>query len=432
MKLLLTAFILFSFLTSGANLQAQWAQTGNMSSSNDYVRAITQSPSGTVTASSWNVGIFRSTNNGASWSKTSFPGAQAYHLSASPTGNFFALHRTSSSINIYRSTNDGLDWNQVYNSSRPNNFAFGGGMVFISADTIIAGMSFTLGPTIGDIGVEILKSVNGGANWTLLTLFNGAGFLNDIALGNNGKLLGATSLAGIVVSTNGGANWSTTSFTSYTEQIIKNSEGTLFLGTQVADFVTPKMWRSTDNGVSWMPIGLPQAGVEDLHINNNGILYVAGSDKIVYKSTNRGDNWTQFTNGIPSSQFIYSQGGNTGFVFAGTGSSGVYKATGATVISINGNTLPLSFTLGQNYPNPFNPSTTIKFGLSESGYVMLKVYDILGKEAAVIVNENLNAGEYNVNFNASELPGGMYFYKMSVVTADGKEFSETRKMILVK
>jgi hypothetical protein len=97
--------------------------------------------------------------------------------------------------------------------------------------------------------------------------------------------------------------------------------------------------------------------------------------------------------------------------------------------------MPDEFTLEQNYPNPFNPSTKIKFnipsviasGTKQSQLVTLKVYDVLGKEIATLINEEKQPGLYEATFNASNLSSGTYFYK---ITAD--EFSFVKKMILVK
>ncbi|MCP5064343.1 MAG: T9SS type A sorting domain-containing protein [Ignavibacteriae bacterium] len=88
---------------------------------------------------------------------------------------------------------------------------------------------------------------------------------------------------------------------------------------------------------------------------------------------------------------------------------------------------PKEYALNSNYPNPFNPTTNISYQLPKSSNVTLKVYDMLGKEVAELVNENKSAGVYNVSFNASNLPSGLYFYK---IQAD--EFTEVRKMLLMK
>ncbi len=94
------------------------------------------------------------------------------------------------------------------------------------------------------------------------------------------------------------------------------------------------------------------------------------------------------------------------------------------------NEIPKNFSLAQNFPNPFNPSTTIKFSVpGNSSFVTLKVYNVLGKETAALVNETLNAGEYEIEWNAANQPSGVYFYKL--ISGNGS-FSETKKMILVK
>ena len=89
------------------------------------------------------------------------------------------------------------------------------------------------------------------------------------------------------------------------------------------------------------------------------------------------------------------------------------------------------FTLAQNYPNPFNPSTKINFSIPKSGYVSLKVYDILGNEVSNLVSQDLTTGSYTVDFNAAEngnaLSSGVYFYRLST-----SGFSEVKKMYLVK
>ena len=85
------------------------------------------------------------------------------------------------------------------------------------------------------------------------------------------------------------------------------------------------------------------------------------------------------------------------------------------------------FNLSQNYPNPFNPSTTISWQSPVSGHQTLKVYDVLGNEVATLVSEFRNAGNYEVDFDASKLSSGVYFYKLQAV-----DFVQTKKMLLMK
>ena len=100
------------------------------------------------------------------------------------------------------------------------------------------------------------------------------------------------------------------------------------------------------------------------------------------------------------------------------------QPTGIEQLSSN---TPDQFRLFQNYPNPFNPSTKIRFDVSKSSYIKLVVYDALGRVVAIPVNEDLNAGVYEAEFDGSELSSGVYFYRIQA-----GEFVETRKMLLLK
>lgn len=95
--------------------------------------------------------------------------------------------------------------------------------------------------------------------------------------------------------------------------------------------------------------------------------------------------------------------------------------------------IPSEFSLSQNYPNPFNPSTTIKYSIPAASRVRLIVYDLLGKEVEVLVNETKTAGRYSVEFNASHLASGVYFYRIEAVSSDKKiEYKEAKKLLLIK
>jgi len=91
------------------------------------------------------------------------------------------------------------------------------------------------------------------------------------------------------------------------------------------------------------------------------------------------------------------------------------------------NEIPNSYSLFQNYPNPFNPATNVKFQIPNSGFIQLKVFDMLGREAATLVNEQLNPGTYEVVWDASNYPSGVYYYKF--IAGD---YSDIKKMVLVK
>ena len=89
--------------------------------------------------------------------------------------------------------------------------------------------------------------------------------------------------------------------------------------------------------------------------------------------------------------------------------------------------IPNNIVLNQNYPNPFNPSTTIKYGIPARSFVEIRMYDILGREVEILVNEELDAGYYETDFNAAKFSSGIYLYQLKA-----GEFIQTKKMILLK
>lgn len=101
--------------------------------------------------------------------------------------------------------------------------------------------------------------------------------------------------------------------------------------------------------------------------------------------------------------------------------------SGATGISDKNNSAPLTFSLSQNFPNPFNPSTIIVYQIQGTDYVTLKVYDLMGREVATLVNEYKQPGIYEVKFNGSNLPSGIYIYKLTA-----GNFNASKKLILLK
>lgn len=142
-------------------------------------------------------------------------------------------------------------------------------------------------------------------------------------------------------------------------------------------------------------------------------------------------NSVQSTGSLAPVCAVYKENGNkyAAFGYAGIGPLNVYFNMESLVTGIQqtGNEVPSGFSLEQNYPNPFNPVTNIKFSIPKAGFVNLKVYDVTGREVAKLVDQNLNAGTFNYDFDASFLSSGIYFYSLS---ADG--YNNVKKMILVK
>jgi hypothetical protein len=104
----------------------------------------------------------------------------------------------------------------------------------------------------------------------------------------------------------------------------------------------------------------------------------------------------------------------------------ILKSTSVGIQSISSQ-IPDKYKLENNYPNPFNPSTNIKFQIPEKSFTSIIVYDMIGREVMTLMNEELNAGYYNYQFNAKNLNSGIYFYAIRT-----ENFSETKKMVLIK
>ncbi len=102
------------------------------------------------------------------------------------------------------------------------------------------------------------------------------------------------------------------------------------------------------------------------------------------------------------------------------------------IVEVTNNGIPVTYNLSQNYPNPFNPSTVINYSLPSSSNVKLVVTNTLGQEVAVLVNEQQKEGTYKVNFNASSLSSGVYFYSLIAENADGQAFKSVKKMMILK
>ena len=129
------------------------------------------------------------------------------------------------------------------------------------------------------------------------------------------------------------------------------------------------------------------------------------------------------------SVYVNSFAADNGNLFAATNFNTVWRAPilQLTDVKETTNNIPAEFALSQNYPNPFNPTTTINYSVSKSGAVVLKVYNIMGKEVETLVNEQKTAGNYEVKFNASKLATGVYFYQLK-----SGDFISTKKLVLLK
>ena len=139
-------------------------------------------------------------------------------------------------------------------------------------------------------------------------------------------------------------------------------------------------------------------------------------------------------NGATSSVKMFDCDGNYIEDFIPGGSGGLITPNAVVIREVNVSSVPgdddiinKSFMLEQNFPNPFNPRTVISYQLPGTSKVTLKVYNVLGKEITTLVNEELPSGNHEIEFDASALPSGIYFYQLRAIN-----FVETKKMLMIK
>ena len=186
---------------------------------------------------------------------------------------------------------------------------------------------------------------------------------------------------------------------------------------------------SSDNGNNWT-LSLTEPWVTSILVIGSNI-FIGGYGNGVWRSTNKGNTWTQINDGFGSGAYnVLSLGVDNQYLFAGTSGSSIWRrplSQVVTDVNENVNLHPSEYSLEQNYPNPFNPSTTITFSIPTSEFTTLKVFDVLGNEVTTLVNEEKPAGSYEAEFSAVGFSSGLYFYKMQAGS-----FVEIKKMILIK
>ena len=186
---------------------------------------------------------------------------------------------------------------------------------------------------------------------------------------------------------------------------------------------------------SWqMAFQFGVAAVPDLDDDGFEDVVVGCQDQFLYCINGKGDSLifrNQFSDRVYSVNVMPSIDGNYSFeVLAGTRDSKVICLSGGADLVTSADLteeIPTEFILHQNYPNPFNPSTKIEFQIPKPGFVNLKVYDILGSEVTILINEHMQPGNFVFDFDASTLASGIYFYSLNV-----GEFVSTKKMVLMK
>ena len=383
--------------------QLTWQATTAPVSSSHY-SSIAIDNSGRIFAGIGGGGVYRSTDNGAGWAQLS-GGLPADAIINSLAASSSGLVVAGAYAGVYCSTNNGDSWALVRNTETT--------AVVVAPDgSIIAG-------TVGGV----IRSTDKGSTWSSNVLANPG--IKSFSKKSDGKMFAAGGA--VYLSTDNGASWAaTTTGPIAPAALTVTPNGNVFAGGS-------GMFLSTNNGTTWTAVntGLLAPMIKALASNSAGHIF-AGTIMGVYRSTDSGTQWS--ISGVQ--YYLYSIAiAPNGFAYAGTEKNGLFTTTTATAGVNDVRTQPGSFVLRQNYPNPFNPSTSISFSLPRRSFASMKVFDLIGREIATIVSEELSAGDHSYQWNAEGFPSGVYFYRLVAdVTRSGQagSFAETKKLTLLR
>lgn len=345
-------------------------------------------------------------------------------------------------------------------------------LIFSSIFAINSQYAFAVGATTDGIyakNAAILRTIDGGINWEMQTI-DSLIWLYDVCFNNsttgwisgNGTLLKTDDkgitwhevtldsappggkiqfinenigwIGGTLKTINGGENWfpQIIPVTSINSFYFVNSK----IGWAVASSNgSNNILKTTDGGENWTPYSITPPGYNfSVQFVNETTGWISGysnltRNSIIIKTTDGGISWHDQQSPATNLSYIYMINETTGWA-AG---NGILKTTnGGGVVSVKDekklkSNLPEHIELFQNYPNPFNPSTTIHFKIFKPGYVLLKIYDILGREVETLVNDKREVGEYKIIWHVKGLPSGLYLCRLQA-----KDFIETKKLILLQ
>ena len=366
-------------------------------------------------------------------------GGDGFHTKVDYT-NSNIIYAESQFGGIGRSTNGGQNFSGISN-----------GIDFTRTNWSTPYVLDILDPAILYFGTyKLHKTTNRGNSWTIIG--------PDLTRGPNGRLGTITCVSSAVesdnvtrviyvgtddaklsVSTNSGTDWLDRTGIlpqRYMTDVLadKRNPATAYvtLSGYNLDETNPHVFRTTDYGISWTDISgnLPDIPVNSIIIDydEDSTLYI-GTDAGVFFTQNLGNEWAVLGTNLPNSPVFdlnYHQPGRK--LVAGTHGRSLFEFDlNLTIIQSKEESVVSGFQLYQNYPNPFNPTTTVRFTILDREFVSVKIYDISGNEVSVLLDKEMPGGTHSLEFNATGLASGVYYYRLTA----GNSF-EVRKMLLLK
>ena len=425
-----TDSILFAGTSHGGvyvstNRGANWAEANNGLSGSYGLAVASLAVSGeTIIAGTWGGGVFLSSDNGMNWNESNEGLGDKHVLSLLVHGP--TMFAGTAIGGVYRSDDGGAKWNSI-NSGLPIGVPAQGFLPIAISDTVLFAGFDAVAP-------GVYRSTNGGSSWTVVDSGLPGQAINSVmclAANDSNVFVGGN---GVFRSSDLGSYWisdtSNLSMPGGSIMSIALGDSNIFAGTY-----SNGVFRRPTSGARWTPVnnGLPTSGCYVRAIAAAGANIFAGiNGSGVYLSTDRGESWTNVSPDL-TYQDIYSLAINGSDVFVGflgdVGQGSWHRSLSEMVTKVsNKNTqYPFHYALEQNYPNPFNPSTVVTFEVPSRVFVRVKVFDILGREVATIVSEELSAGKHSRQWNAGNMSSGIYFLRLQT-----KDYFETKRMIVLK
>ncbi len=370
-------------------------------------------------------GVYKTTDSGTTWAL--MKQMQNVYTLAVDNSNTDIIYAGTYGNGVYKSQDGGKTWGQ-YNNGLSNTQVWD-----IAIDPSNTSVLYVA--TQGGI----FKSADGASSWVpaYSPLLEGCYSVAIDPNNSNMVFLGSGTYDDYVKkSTDGGSTWSSSGGgfnyeVIFALKVIPGNPTTVYAG----GFYSFG-FGGTNSGLYSLPYGSSNwtKDIDNFYTsevaynpNNPSEIYSSSFNAGIYRSTDGGNSWNSISNSLP-----YSISDAVCFdsnkVFAAFRNAGIWETNSLiTGIKNENGKLPSTFSLSQNFPNPFNPTTTINYSIPKSSFVSIKVYDLLGKEVATIVNEEKTAGNYSVTFNANKFSSGIYFYRMQ----SGK-YAEAKKLILLK
>ena len=359
-----------------------------------------------------NTEFLKTTNGGTVWNKLkTFLGFSAYEFRFVDSQNGWVVGNSQGGLNsAWKTNNGGLSWTGFSTGVNKTHYA----VSMVDANNVWIAV---------DSGY-VVSTTDGGSTWTKL-LVGTSRAMTEIWMVTASTGYTTDDKGGVYKTTDGGKTWVNklapfaTSITSL--WMIDENTGWITFGSSAAK-------KTTDGGSTWSSVSIGIENLRDIQFVNSTIGFTCSQNSWFYGTTDGGTTWTK-KSGAGDVNALYFVSPTVGYA---AGFSGLIARTnnagGLTEVkNISKRTIPQKFSLSQNYPNPFNPSTVINYQLPMNSHVILKIYDVLGKEIAVLVNEEHSAGNYSINFEASKLSNGMYFYRLQAGNT-----IETKRMMLIK